>query len=33
LLAGADQPQHAAACHFAWEAAPPAHVPEVEASG
>jgi oligopeptide/dipeptide ABC transporter ATP-binding protein len=30
LLAG-PLPAHAAACHFAWTAAPAAHVPEVEA--
>jgi oligopeptide transport system ATP-binding protein len=32
LLAGEHRPEHLAACHFAWEPAPPAHVPEVEAS-
>jgi oligopeptide/dipeptide ABC transporter ATP-binding protein len=31
LLAGETRPDHLAACHFAWEPAPPAHVPEVEA--
>jgi oligopeptide/dipeptide ABC transporter ATP-binding protein len=29
LLAGAGHPQHLAACHFAWTAPPPAHVPAV----
>jgi oligopeptide/dipeptide ABC transporter ATP-binding protein len=31
LLAGPGREEHAAACHFAWTAKPPAHVPEVEA--
>jgi oligopeptide/dipeptide ABC transporter ATP-binding protein len=30
LLPAAQAPGHLAACHFAWTAAPPAHVPEVE---
>jgi oligopeptide/dipeptide ABC transporter ATP-binding protein len=30
LLRAAQGPGHLAACHFAWTAAPPAHVPEVE---
>jgi peptide/nickel transport system ATP-binding protein len=29
LVASAEGGVHAAACHFAWSAAPPAHVPEV----
>jgi oligopeptide/dipeptide ABC transporter ATP-binding protein len=29
LAAGPGAPDHLAACHFAWTAAPPAHVPEV----
>jgi oligopeptide/dipeptide ABC transporter ATP-binding protein len=28
-LAGAHEAAHVAACHFAWTARPPAHVPEV----
>jgi oligopeptide/dipeptide ABC transporter ATP-binding protein len=30
LTAGPGTPEHVAACHFAWSAKPPAHVPEVE---
>jgi oligopeptide/dipeptide ABC transporter ATP-binding protein len=30
LLPGPGQAGHVAACHFAWTARPPAHVPEVE---
>lgn len=30
LVAGPDRSNHLAACHFAWTAAPPRHVPEVE---
>jgi oligopeptide transport system ATP-binding protein len=32
LVAGSSA-AHTAACHFAWTAAPPAHVPEVESQG
>ena len=32
LLPGERRPEHLAACHFAWEPAPPPHLPEVEAS-
>ncbi len=31
LVAGPGQPDHRAACHFAWTAPPPAHEPEVTA--
>ena len=30
LTSGPSRPAHLAACHFAWSAVPPAHVPEVE---
>jgi oligopeptide transport system ATP-binding protein len=30
LLPGPGRAEHVAACHFAWTATPPAHVPEVE---
>jgi peptide/nickel transport system ATP-binding protein len=30
LLPGPGQAEHVAACHFAWTARPPAHVPDVE---
>jgi peptide/nickel transport system ATP-binding protein len=30
LVAGPDRAAHLAACHFAWTAVPPRHVPEVE---
>jgi len=30
LALGPSRPAHRAACHFAWTAVPPAHVPEVE---
>jgi oligopeptide/dipeptide ABC transporter ATP-binding protein len=32
LLPGPQRPEHLAACHFAWTAPPPPHVPEVEAA-
>jgi oligopeptide transport system ATP-binding protein len=30
LTSAASRPEHVAACHFAWSAPPPVHVPEVE---
>jgi oligopeptide/dipeptide ABC transporter ATP-binding protein len=30
LASAPSRPEHVAACHFAWSAPPPAHVPEVE---
>jgi oligopeptide transport system ATP-binding protein len=33
LAAGAASSAHRAACHFAWRAAPPAHVPEIVQEG
>jgi oligopeptide/dipeptide ABC transporter ATP-binding protein len=33
VAGGASGSAHTAACHFAWTAAPPAHVPEVESQG
>jgi oligopeptide/dipeptide ABC transporter ATP-binding protein len=29
LVPGEGRPHHAAACHFAWQAPPPRHTPEV----
>jgi oligopeptide/dipeptide ABC transporter ATP-binding protein len=33
LLAGAGDPQHLAACHFAWTSPPPAHAPAAATAG
>ena len=30
LASAPSRPEHVAACHFAWSAPPPAHIPEVE---